>query len=116
MSTILAIQREAHYLKLVQINQTFNKTYISNYAYCRLDAEATWEEVAQKSRQMIQEHNLESQKTILGLCSTLCFLRQLWFPFTKRTKSDKLLNLNLNKVFRKILKQQLLTLSGPSLL
>ncbi|UCG10978.1 MAG: pilus assembly protein PilM [Deltaproteobacteria bacterium] len=93
--TILGIDIGSDTLKVVQVQRSLRAVEISGYASAHLPADSDSSQVARTLKDLVSEHNLESDRYVLSVGTQEAFLRRLSFPFASQRKIAEVIKFEL---------------------
>ena len=92
---ILGIDLGSSTLKVVQVNWNFRSVEVSGYASASVPDDADPSQVSLILKNLLSEHNLDSDRYVLALGTHEAFLRRLSFPFSAQRKIDQVIRFEL---------------------
>lgn len=92
---ILGIDLGTSAIKVVQVSRTLKASQVTGYASARVPAGSESAQVAQILKELIAEHNLESDRYLLAVGTQEAFIRRVSFPFTSDRKIAQVIGFDL---------------------
>jgi type IV pilus assembly protein PilM len=92
---VLGIDIGSNTLKVVQVNRNLRVVEVTGYASANLPPNAEPSQVASLLKDLLAEHELESDRHVLALGTQEAFLRRLRFPFTSERKIAQVIRFEL---------------------
>ena len=92
---ILGIDLGTSAIKAVQVSRTLKASQVTGYASARVPAGSEPAQVAQILKELIAEHNLESDRYLLAVGTQEAFIRRVSFPFTSDRKIAQVIGFDL---------------------
>jgi type IV pilus assembly protein PilM len=92
---ILGIDLGTSAIKAVQVSRTLKASHVTGYASARVPAGCEPPQVAQILKELIAQHNLQSDRYLLAVGTQEAFIRRVSLPFTSDRKIARVIGFDL---------------------